>query len=82
VKPKNFKRKLNLNKKTVVDLNTGEMKNVFGKGALKSQTITGCDCVVICLEPTYTCETCNGVTCIGETCPTSGGPTVVCCVQP
>jgi len=32
MKPKEFVRKLNLNKKTIADLNNGEMKNAHGGG--------------------------------------------------
>jgi hypothetical protein len=78
MKPKNFRKKLSLNKTTVAALNTGAMNGVRGGATGYSDcpciptiydcTIT-CDCPTIndCTETCNTCaETCNCT----KTCPT------------
>ena len=75
MKPKKFRSKLSLNKKTIADLNEKAMRHLKG-GCLKTDVQSGClitytcmadtcptDCVVTCY---YTCgASCEGVTCQG-----------------
>jgi hypothetical protein len=61
MKAKTFGKKLTLNKKTVADLNMGQMKNAHG----------GLDCTIHrtnCLACTYTCANTCAYTCAD--CPT------------
>lgn len=62
MKTKNFDKKLNLNKKTIVHLNNGEMRNFYGRGVgpicLTSDcTQTCCSCVTDC-ESVCTSDPC------------------------
>jgi hypothetical protein len=71
MKPLKFNKRLRLNKKTIVNLNTGKMKNAYGGGGLPPLT-----------EPEYTCEpwqTCQQTDCI--ICRTEGNsePPNLCC---
>ena len=60
MKPKNFNKKLNLNKKTIADLNNGEMNNAHGGIPCPvTQTCGGTGCC-----PTLaTCDPTGGIDC-------------------
>lgn len=76
MKSKNFKKKLVLNKKTIADLNNGQLGLVKG-GVIPPSLLT--DCFPKCPQPTYveTCLTClsecfytGGCATCGPECPT------------
>jgi hypothetical protein len=78
MKTKKFKKKLQLNKKTVVDLNGPEMNGVHGGAecdSIKSScifTLCGGSCAETACCPTHTCETncgtCPSACTIGACC--------------
>ena len=61
MKPKNFKKKLTLNKKTIADLSTGQLEGVKGGFIDTSPFTCGTESVCFC-RWTDTCETCE--TCV------------------
>jgi hypothetical protein len=64
MKQKKFNKKLILNKKTIANLNNGEMKDVNGG----KDDISNSLCITC-----FTCDTDCGATCFGVTCPTRTG---------
>jgi natural product precursor len=77
MKTKKFEKKLSLNKKTIANLNNGDMKHL--QGGIKP---TGCTCPFcrvtensLCPTAAITCQTCDtkappGQQCEGPPCPT------------
>jgi natural product precursor len=65
--PKQFSRKLILNKKTIANLNNGEMNNVKG-GTVPTSGITKCTVYLPCNYPTYYPDSC-GTFCYTDTRP-------------
>ncbi len=54
MKQKKFSKKLELNKKTIANLNLKEMKDVYG-GIDKSIRVTACTCRTVCSAPGACC---------------------------
>ena len=61
MKPKKLSKKLGLNKKTIADLNNGEMKNAYGREQdIYRTTYAFPDCVTCpTCQTCQTCETCQ-----------------------
>lgn len=61
MKPKDFNQKLTLNKRTIADLNNGEMDNLRGGGPFTDDDYT-------CFYITCLCETSPFKCCTGNPC--------------
>ena len=66
MKPKKFNKRLSLNKKTIADLNNGQLDNV--KGGLTQEPCPGTIEPCLLTQRTCTCDTCP-----------SGGLRYACC---
>ena len=72
MKPLKFKKKLSLNKRTVVDLNIHEMKNAYGGEYNPSAAVR------VTVVPPPTCVTC--VTCVSCESGDTTLPPELCCI--
>lgn len=75
MKTKNFDKKLNLNKKTIVHLNNGEMRNFYGRGVGPVILTYFCptnDCTQTCCSCVTDCQSvCTSDPCCDQQIPTT-----------